>query len=44
MRWKAIDLLARYTTGATSEEADAKLMGALSELKLLPETSMKDVQ
>jgi hypothetical protein len=33
-----------YTTGATAEEADAKLMGALSELKLIPATSMKDVQ
>jgi hypothetical protein len=30
-----------YTTGATAEEADAKLMGALSELKLVPETSAK---
>ena len=26
-----------YTTGATAEEADAKLMGALRETKLLPE-------
>jgi hypothetical protein len=33
-----------YTTGATAEEADAKLMGALSELKLVPERSTKDVQ
>ncbi len=31
-----------YTTGATAEEADAKLMGALRELELVPETSMKD--
>ena len=29
-----------YTTGATAEEADAKLMGAMGELKLIPETSM----
>jgi hypothetical protein len=33
-----------YSTGATAEEADAKLMGALSEAKLLPETSTKDAQ
>jgi hypothetical protein len=33
-----------YSTGATVEEADAKLMGALSELKLMPETSTKDAQ
>jgi predicted heme/steroid binding protein len=33
-----------YSTGSTAEEADAKLMGALSELKLIPETSTKDVQ
>jgi hypothetical protein len=33
-----------YTTGATAEEADTKLMGALNELKLIPETSIKDVQ
>jgi hypothetical protein len=32
-----------YSTGVTAEEADTKLMGALSELKLLPETSTKDV-
>jgi hypothetical protein len=32
-----------YTTGATAEEADTKLLGALSELKLIPETSTKDV-
>jgi len=31
-----------YTTGATAEEADAKLMGALRELKLIPETSVPD--
>jgi hypothetical protein len=31
-----------YTIGSTAEEADAKLMSALSELKLIPETSMKD--
>jgi hypothetical protein len=31
-----------YTTGATAEEADAKLVGALRELELVPETSMKD--
>ncbi len=31
-----------YTTGATAEEADAKLMGALRELKLTPEPSVKD--
>ncbi len=31
-----------YTMGATAEEADAKLMGALRELNLIPETSMKD--
>ena len=29
-----------YTTGATAEEADAKLMGAMGELKLIPETSV----
>jgi hypothetical protein len=33
-----------YSTGATVEEADAKLMGALSEVKLIPETFTKDVQ
>jgi hypothetical protein len=26
-----------YTTGSTAEEADAKLIGALRELKLIPE-------
>jgi len=31
-----------YTTGATAEEADAKLMGAMRELKLIPETSVAD--
>jgi hypothetical protein len=31
-----------YTTGATAEEADAKLMGALRELKLMAETSAAD--
>ena len=33
-----------YTTGATAEEADAKLMGALRETKLLPETATKEEQ
>jgi hypothetical protein len=33
-----------YSTGATAEEADAKLTGALSELKLIPETFTKDVR
>ncbi len=33
-----------YTTGSTAEEADAKLVGALSELKLVPETFPKDLQ
>ena len=33
-----------YTVGLTAEEADAKLIGALRELKLLPEASMKDKQ
>ena len=31
-----------YTTGKTAKEADDKLMGALRELKLIPETAMKD--
>ena len=31
-----------YTTGSTAEEADAKLIGALRELKLIPETSVED--
>jgi hypothetical protein len=30
-----------YTVGLTAEEADAKLMGALGELKLMPEISNK---
>ena len=33
-----------YSTGAPAEEADAKLIGALSELTLMPETSTKDAQ
>jgi hypothetical protein len=31
-----------YTTGITGEEAHAKLMGAMRELKLIPETSVAD--
>ena len=31
-----------YTTGVTAEEADAKLMGALRELKLIPQAATKD--
>jgi hypothetical protein len=31
-----------YAVGITAEEADAKLMGALRELKLTPEASVKD--
>ena len=31
-----------YTMGGTAEEADDKLMGALRELKLIPETSVAD--
>jgi hypothetical protein len=31
-----------YTTGSTADEADAKLVGALNELKLVPETFPKD--
>ncbi len=31
-----------YAMGITAEEADAKLMGALRELKLMPETSLKN--
>jgi hypothetical protein len=31
-----------YSIGNTSEEADAKLVDALRELKLLPEAPMKD--
>jgi hypothetical protein len=30
-----------YTTGLTAKEAEAKLMGALGELHLLTETSIK---
>jgi hypothetical protein len=33
-----------YSTGATAEEADTKLMGALNELNLIPETFTKDAQ
>jgi hypothetical protein len=33
-----------YTTGNTADEADSKLIGALRELKLMPETAMKDEQ
>ncbi len=33
-----------YTTGATAEEADTKLMGALSECKLIPDKFTKDAQ
>ena len=33
-----------YALSLTPEEADAKLMGALRELKLIPEASMKDEQ
>ena len=36
-KWKHATI---YTTGATAEEADAKLMGAMGELKLIPETSV----
>jgi hypothetical protein len=31
-----------YTTGITAEEADAKLVGALHELNLIPEMTSKD--
>jgi hypothetical protein len=31
-----------YTLGGTAEEADAKLMGALRELKLLSQTAIKE--
>ena len=31
-----------YTMGNTAEEADAKLMGALRELGLVPEAFLKD--
>ena len=30
-----------YAQGASAQEADAKLMGALRELKLMPETATK---
>lgn len=30
-----------YSVGLTAEEADAKLVGALRELNLIPETSIK---
>ena len=30
-----------YTVGPTAQEADAKLVGALRELKLIPEMSKK---
>jgi hypothetical protein len=30
-----------YTMGISAEQADAKLMSALRELKLMPETSLK---
>ncbi len=33
-----------YSTGATAEEADAKLMGALRELNLIPQKSAKNEQ
>ena len=31
-----------YTMGGTAEEADDKLMGALRELKLMPQMVIKD--
>jgi len=31
-----------YTVGGTAEEADDKLMNALRELKLIPQTAIKD--
>jgi hypothetical protein len=31
-----------YTTGKTAKEADDKLKGALRELKLIPQTTIKD--
>jgi hypothetical protein len=31
-----------YTMGGTAEEADDKLMGALRELRLMPQTVMKE--
>jgi hypothetical protein len=33
-----------YTTGITAEEADAKLMGALRELKLVPDATSTKVE
>ena len=33
-----------YTVGNSEEEANAKLIGALRELKLLPEPSVKDAR
>jgi hypothetical protein len=33
-----------YTMANTAEEADSKLMGALRDLKLMPQTAMKDEQ
>jgi hypothetical protein len=33
-----------FVTGITADEADTKLMGALGELKLMPEMSMKAEQ
>jgi hypothetical protein len=33
-----------YTTGVTAQEANAKLNGALRELKLMPEVAIKDEQ
>jgi hypothetical protein len=30
-----------YTTGSTADEADTKLLGALRELKLVPEVTTK---
>ena len=31
-----------YTTGKTAKEADDKLRGALRELKLIPQTTIKE--
>ena len=31
-----------YTIGGTAEEADSKLMGALRDLKLMPQKAIKD--
>jgi hypothetical protein len=33
-----------FVTGITADEADTKLLGALRELKLIPEMSMKAEQ